>query len=216
MYRIALQVADIDLDDDQTNDLIAASLGDLSWVEIDGRVLAILHTACDNPVGSAVEVAHRIEHGLPRAKVLGVDEDLVSISDISRRIGASRETIRLWVAGKRGPGGFPAPSGSVGGGERGSTKVWSWATVNGWLGEHYRLADEDEHLTPQQVAEVNASVLRVHQPVDAEWQFFTSMSPSRLTPRTAVVPRRQRILSILAIDMSRYPSLPVSDLDHAW
>lgn len=213
MYRIALQVANIDLDDDQTDEIIAASLDDLSWVEIDGRVLAILHTACDNPVGSAVEVTRRIEHCLPQAKVLCVDDDLVSISDISRRIGVSRETIRLWVAGKRGPGGFPAPNGSVGGGERGSTKIWAWATVNAWLGEHYQLADEDEHLTPRQVAEANASVLRVHQPVDAEWHFFTTLSLPGLTARVAVASRQERVVSTHTLDA---PLPPFSDLERAW
>lgn len=212
MYRIALQVANIDLDDDRTDAIIATSLDDLSWTEVDGRVLAILHTACDNPVGSAVEAARRIEHRLPWAKVLGVDEDLVSISDISRRIGVSRETIRLWVTGRRGPGNFPPPKGTVGGGDRGSTKVWAWATVNAWLGEHYRLTDGSEHLTPQQIAEINASVLRVHQPVDAEWQVFTRLSLPRLAARVTVASHRERVVSTHVLDAPP----PFSDLERAW
>ena len=38
-----------------------------------------------------------------------VDAGLVSMSDISERIGRSRESVRLLVSGDRGPGGFPLP-----------------------------------------------------------------------------------------------------------
>ena len=42
--------------------------------------------------------------------VLRVEPDeLVNTADIAKRIGRTRERVRLLVAGQRGPGGFPAP-----------------------------------------------------------------------------------------------------------
>lgn len=177
MYRIPLRVSNIDLENDETLDILDRSLSDLEWSEVDGRTNAVLYIQCDNPVGAAVEVARRISHAIPTAVVHEVDQDLVSISDIAHRIGINREGVRLWVEGKRGPGDFPSPIGSVGGGVgRGSTKVWPWSSVEVWLSEHYDIADDDQSLSPEQVAEINAALLRVHEHIDAEWEVVTSYS----------------------------------------
>jgi hypothetical protein len=59
---------------------------------------------------------------------LRVDQDLVSVSDIAQRLGRSRESVRLLVDGKRGPGRFPPAVGTVGNGIR----VWPWSVVWEW------------------------------------------------------------------------------------
>jgi hypothetical protein len=65
-------------------------------------------------------------------------EDLVSLLDIAHRARRSREAVRLWAAGKRGPGGFPAPEWQSPSGER----FWSWPDVAWWISEHLHLAVE--------------------------------------------------------------------------
>jgi len=55
--------------------------------------------------------------------------DLVSMSEIAARIGRSRECVRLWVNGKRGPGGFPAPLNNP----HDRYRFWRWSDVEGWL-----------------------------------------------------------------------------------
>ena len=55
-------------------------------------------------------------------------DDLVNAADIARRASVSREAARNWIAGKRGGGGFPPPCAQVG-----SSPVWSWLEVAGWL-----------------------------------------------------------------------------------
>ncbi|SDS36095.1 hypothetical protein [Actinoplanes derwentensis] len=168
MYRIALRVTGVDLDDDITCDVTTERLGHLTWLEVDGRTLAVLHTsAC--PVGEAVQAARQIFAHLTGARVLDVDQDLVGVSDIAKRVGVTREAVRLWVDGKRGPGGFPAPVGSAGGGERGSMRLWQWATVSDWL-RHFGLHDDEETPSATQVAEINAALHRVLGPADREWQ----------------------------------------------
>jgi hypothetical protein len=81
------------------------------------------------PAAAVSELVERVSEAVPAAVPLRVDQDLVSVSDIARRVGRTREYVRLLVDGKRGPGGFPAPIGVVGDG----TKVWPWSVVLEWL-----------------------------------------------------------------------------------
>lgn len=158
MIRIPLRVSGVDLDDDGTLELLGEQLADLAWSESDGMVLATLSTSAKNPIAAAVEAARRIGRTLPKADVLDVDQELVSASDIAFRLGVSREAVRLWVEGKRGPGNFPPHVGAVG---NGKYKVWPWAVVHAWVRQNYRIGDGEEHLTAQQVAELNCALLQV-------------------------------------------------------
>jgi|GEM_PF-6552454 predicted DNA-binding transcriptional regulator AlpA len=171
MIRIPLRVGGVDLEDDATLEVLAEHLADLAWSEVDGVVVATLYTSTKNPVATAIEAARRICHVLPGAEVLEVDQELVSTSDIALRLGVSREAVRLWVEGRRGPGGFPRPVGVVGGGR---SRVWRWADVHAWTRRNYRLGDDEEHLTTSQVAELNAALLRVRHPIDDEWREISS------------------------------------------
>lgn len=171
MIRIPLRVSGVDLDDDVVLDLLGQHLSDVTWSEFGGVVLATLHATATNPVASAVEVARRISHVLPGAEVLDVDLELVSVSDIASRLGVSREAVRLWAEGRRGPGNFPLPMGTVGGGK---SKVWPWARVHRWVRENYEIGDGSDYLTPEQVAELNASLLRIKNPIDNEWETVSS------------------------------------------
>jgi hypothetical protein len=68
-------------------------------------------------------------------------DDLVSQSAIAERTGRSVESVRLFIAGKRGPGGFPLAAAAI----NHKTQIWSWVEVSHWwtdvLGEE--LADVD-------------------------------------------------------------------------
>ena len=67
---------------------------------------------------------------LPEAIVLRVEEDdLATMADIAKRAGRTPESVRLLVAGKRGPGGFPPAAGRL----DTRTKVWRWADVARWF-----------------------------------------------------------------------------------
>ena len=56
-------------------------------------------------------------------------DDLVSASEIARRAGRSRESIRQLAGGMRGPGGFPAPVYGL----RSPSPLWRWAEVADWM-----------------------------------------------------------------------------------
>lgn len=77
-------------------------------------------------ITSAVRDVEKI-HGL-RAVGLACEE-LVTLLDIAQRVDMSREAVRLWATGQRGPGDFPAPVLTTTGGER----LWDWREVSRWL-----------------------------------------------------------------------------------
>jgi hypothetical protein len=60
--------------------------------------------------------------------VTGVAEDQVSVGEIAERAKVTSSSVRYWVTGERGPGGFPEPRVRR---QRGS--LYSWAVVSAWL-----------------------------------------------------------------------------------
>ncbi len=74
------------------------------------------------------------------AEVLRVDEcNLVTASEIARRIGRSRQLVHQYMTGQRGPGGFPPPECHLS-----ETKpLWAWCAVSYWLAQNDILRPED-------------------------------------------------------------------------
>jgi hypothetical protein len=108
-----------------------------------GAVLMVTRDADSwgRALGSAVGDVERTTG----VRVVGAgQEDLVTIREIAIRAGRTREAVRLWAAGKRGPGGFPAPEWESPAGER----FWSWAEVARWIRDHLNLAVD---VTPEEV-----------------------------------------------------------------
>ncbi|MEJ3743879.1 hypothetical protein WEI85_11370 [Actinomycetes bacterium KLBMP 9797] len=60
------------------------------------------------------------------------DQDLLTLADIADRVGRSREAIRRYAAGTRGPGGFPPPVNPA----REGTVFYRWSEVAPWLERH--------------------------------------------------------------------------------
>lgn len=90
-------------------------------------------------------------------EVVGLDFDLVNTTEIADRIGRTRQTVRQYVDGLRGPGQFPIPLGSPGG-----VRVWDWGSVNEWLRTFDGSGDPEYHPTRDFIAEFNASMAKSH------------------------------------------------------
>ena len=60
-------------------------------------------------------------------------DDWLTLQDIAKRVGISREVVRLWSVGACGPGGFPPPLNP-----KRDTSFYSWAEVSGWIRDHTR------------------------------------------------------------------------------
>jgi predicted transcriptional regulator len=61
-------------------------------------------------------------------RVTGVVADQVSVREIAERAGVTEAAVRYWIAGQRGPGGFPEPAV-----RRERLSLFSWAEVAAWL-----------------------------------------------------------------------------------
>jgi hypothetical protein len=117
------------------DDALFGQRGPISYADFDRQGNSLAEV-----VDSAISA---VESAVPSLKVIRVEpEELVSMAEIAKRTGRSREGIRLFVEGKRGPGNFPPPQAWIG------TKrpVWSWVDVASWfakiLGEKPPSADE--------------------------------------------------------------------------
>jgi hypothetical protein len=63
-------------------------------------------------------------------QVLSLDEcDLVTASEIARRIDRSRQLVHQYITGKRGGGEFPAPECHL----SDHSPLWSWREVSHWM-----------------------------------------------------------------------------------
>ncbi len=74
------------------------------------------------------------------ADVIRVDEcNLVTQSDIARRIDRSRQLVAQYINGQRGPGGFPPPEYHLAEG----APLWAWCAVSYWFAQNSILRPED-------------------------------------------------------------------------
>jgi hypothetical protein len=90
---------------------------------------------------------------VPDLRVLRLEpDDLVTATEIAERLGRSRESVRLLIAGKRGPGSFPAPVSHL----RRRNRLWRWADVATW-------AEQPQERDAHVIAAFNAALeLRTH------------------------------------------------------
>lgn len=137
-YELALLV-DREPADDQMAALSPEALDEAGLVGFETQAGAVLaHVVREAPslVDAIVQAVHEVESlGQLGLQVVGVHcEDLVSLRDIAQRVGRTYESVRLLAAGKRGPGGFPAPLST------GQWALYSWAEVSAWFAIHYGTA----------------------------------------------------------------------------
>ena len=119
------------------DDALVGSTDGVQFIDFD-RDAASLDAAVLSAVADVEQVS-----GVQVVRLAGAG--LVSIADIAARIGRTRESVRLFVSGARGPGNFPAPVTHP----RARYRLWRWADVDRWLerqvGED-ALETREEHL----------------------------------------------------------------------
>ncbi len=117
------------LTEDQTEAIYESTGGDVG-IEDGPRGVFISFDREAPSLPAAIASAVRDVERVPGMRVIGVgQDDDVTLADIAQRTGRSYESVRLYAAGKRGPGGFPAPDWTSPGGER----FYSWTEVASWL-----------------------------------------------------------------------------------
>ena len=117
--------------DDELDALFAAGCDDAAFSMEQGLSIAEFDREAPTLADAIVSAVRDIESA--RLVVMRVrDEDLVTLADIGDRVGQSRESIRRYATGERGPGGFPPP---VNPGREG-TVFYRWSEVAPWVREH--------------------------------------------------------------------------------
>ena len=130
-YEFALKL-NREVTDDEIDALFEAGLDD-AGVET-GPVATVAYFSREAPsLAEAIASAARDIDKVPGLRAVGVEcDNMVTMLDIANRAGVSREAVRLWAAGQRGPGGFPKPVLVTTGGE----SLWDWEQVAPWIERH--------------------------------------------------------------------------------
>jgi len=106
-------------------------------------------------------------------------DDLVTAAEIARRIGRTRESVRLLVQGERGPGTFPPPAASL----TGKSPIWRWAEVARWFADNYAEHGDLSAADASVIAGINSALeLRQHFAKAGEVRALWSALGVRETP----------------------------------
>jgi hypothetical protein len=81
-------------------------------------------------------------------------DELVSASAIARRLGRTRQSVALLIAGRRGPGGFPTPALWV----DGATRLWRWTEVAEWASAGMKRSPGVDRLAAEFLAMLNGEL----------------------------------------------------------
>ena len=115
--------------DDASLGLVSGALPGAIVSEAGGLTTVRASVRAPGPAAAVSRLVERVTKAVPPTVPVRVDQDLVSVNDIAKRLVRTRESVRLLVDGKRGPGRFPPPVGVVGDG----IKVWPWSEVRDWF-----------------------------------------------------------------------------------
>jgi hypothetical protein len=136
--------------DAHLNELFEAGCDDATFGSVDG----VHHADFDRDAPTlldAIASAIRDVESIPGLRVLHIEpDDLVTASEIAARLGRTRESIRLLIAGERGRGDFPPPVSHL----RSKHRLWRWADVALWAGQ----SDSDMAQEARLLAATNAAL----------------------------------------------------------
>ena len=103
------------------DDSLVGRSGGIQYIDFDREAASL-----EEAVLSAVTDIESVD-GLVVVRL--ADSGLVSMADIAVRTGRTRESVRLLVAGERGPGGFPVPVTDP----RSRYRLWRATEVELWM-----------------------------------------------------------------------------------
>ncbi|MCK5520959.1 MAG: hypothetical protein KAI81_07590 [Candidatus Marinimicrobia bacterium] len=114
----------------------------------------------NSAISSAIQ---QVDSVLDTGSISRIEPDeLVTLSEIGKRVGRSRESIRLLASGQRGQGNFPIPLR----GARLRHRIWRWSEVAPWLIGHGVKVGKFDLEQAASIANINAILqIRKSQPL---------------------------------------------------
>lgn len=169
----------------QLDALYEAGCDDATFGSVDGVPYAEFDREAPT-LAQALRSAIADVESVPGISVQRVEpDDLVTAAEIAARLGRSRESVRLLIAGRRGDRAFPAPVSHM----RERNRLWRWSEVASWA-----QAPPEQIAGAELIAATNAALeLRAHTPrlADEEQAAVVSLSAT-VTARRRKAPRTRR------------------------
>ncbi len=129
-----------EIDEHIENAIFEARCDDCTISQRYGRVYLTFSRTAESFKDAVISAISDIRDSKISASVLRVDQcDLITQSEIARRIGRSRQLVNLYINGSRGPGGFPPPVCNITDG----APLWYWCEVACWLFENNLIKKEE-------------------------------------------------------------------------
>ena len=139
-HTFTLIVAGPDLQADALiDDVFEAGCDDALIGRADGIQFADFDREADTLQDAVLSAVAALESIAGITVVRLADAGLVSMADIAARTGRTRESVRLLIAGERGPGGFPPPVTDP----RSRYRLWRSHEVETWLQGHLATVFDD-------------------------------------------------------------------------
>lgn len=139
-YDFALIVGGVpDLTDAVADALFEAGCDDATITVRHGRLYMEFGRVAPSLKDAILSAIQNVQRAKVGAEILRVDEcDLITASEIARKIDRSRQQVHQYMTGERGPGGFPAPECYL----SDNKPLWAWCAVSYWLVENDLLKPE--------------------------------------------------------------------------
>lgn len=133
-----------DIDDDMIGRLLAAGCDDGLFGRSNGEIFAAFSreaSSFEDAVISAIKDINRADIGVTGFRI--DNRDLVTQTDIARRIGKTKQAVSRYVNGRNKVKGFPAPAVAS------KDPLYQWADVAEWL-QKANLLDGDAAKTAEE------------------------------------------------------------------
>jgi len=141
-----------DFTDKQVDALYEAGCDDATIAQRYGRVYMTFSRESESMPKAIVSAIEDVKKARVGASVRRVDTcNLVTKSEIARRIGKSRELVGKYVSGERGPGSFPAPGCNIVEGQ----PLWYWCEVTYWASAN-DIIREEANQEAHRISAINA------------------------------------------------------------
>lgn len=110
--------------------LFEAGCDDATFGTRCGVHFATFHREAASPLEAVLSAIEAVEGAGIGLRVMRVEPDeLVTTGEIAERVGLTREAIRLYALGRRGPGGFPDPVAGL----HQKSPLYRWSEVALWF-----------------------------------------------------------------------------------
>lgn len=133
VYSFTLVLDGVDLDENAADAVYGGGLDDATIRTFADWQLVELDREAASYGEALFSALRQLREAVPDARIVRVEPDgFLTLQDIADRTGRTRESVRLLIAGARGPGGFPAPIMR----HAGRSRLWSIRDVAYWFAEH--------------------------------------------------------------------------------